>query len=121
MRLSAARVANDLDADGSRFDRVTVAVAPSWLRKIWIGDVRAMALPRHIYVSQDSFDKIADGRAKKLLTHESVHIEQWRRHGRIGFLVSYLTDYVRGRAAGLAHAEAYRAIGFEKEASSRIE
>ena len=121
MSLSAARVANGLDAEDPRYDRVTVAIAPSWLQTIWIGDVRAMSLPRHIYVSEEWFDKVADGRAKKLLTHESVHIEQWGRHGRVGFLAKYLTDYVRGRAAGLAHADAYRAIGFEREASSRIE
>lgn len=121
MSLAAARVANGLDAHDPRYDQVKVAVAPAWLRKAWIGPVRAMALPRHIYVSQDWFDRIAAGQAKELLAHESVHIDQWRRHGRIGFLAKYLGDYLRGRAAGLPHAAAYRAIPFERDASSRIE
>lgn len=119
--LAAARAANGLDADNPVYERVKIAVAPDWLRSVWIGPVNAMALPRTIYVTQELFDRIIAGKARSLLAHESVHIEQWKEHGRLGFLGRYLTDYLRNRLRGLPHTEAYRAIRFEKEASSRIE
>jgi hypothetical protein len=43
-------------------------------------------------------------------------VGQWRREGRVGFLVSYLGDYLRNRLIGLNHDVAYRAIGFEAAA-----
>ncbi len=51
-----------------------------------------------------------------LLRHELVHIRQWRRYGIPGFLVRYLTPYVRWRAAGKGHRGAYLRIPFEVEA-----
>jgi hypothetical protein len=54
-----------------------------------------------------------------LIAHELVHVEQWREHGVCRFLVDYLRGYVRGRAAGLGHWAAYRAIPFEQEARLR--
>jgi hypothetical protein len=119
--LAAARTANGLDADDPAYERVQIAVAPAWLRSIWVGPVDAMALPRTVYVTQEWFDRIIAGRARQLLAHESVHVEQWKKYGRVGFLRRYVTDYVSNRIHGLPHTEAYRAIGFEKEASSRIE
>ena len=43
------------------------------------------------------------------------------KYGVVGFLVRYLGDYVRGRAMGLPHHVAYRAIRFEREAVERSE
>ena len=51
-----------------------------------------------------------------LIVHELTHIDQWRRLGPIGWGRAYLGDYLRGRRGGLAHHEAYRAIGLEREA-----
>lgn len=51
-----------------------------------------------------------------LLAHEVVHVAQWRRLGPAGFLVRYLIDYARLRAAGSGHAEAYLRIPAEEEA-----
>lgn len=48
--------------------------------------------------------------------HELAHVEQWRRHGRIGFLRRYLMGYVRNRMAGMSHWTAYREIPLEREA-----
>ncbi len=42
-------------------------------------------------------------------------------YGVVGFLVRYLGDYLRGRALGLPHHVAYRAIRFEREAVERSE
>ena len=54
-----------------------------------------------------------------LLAHELVHVQQWRELGAARFLVRYLGAYVRGRARGLGHWDAYRAIPFEAEARIR--
>jgi uncharacterized protein DUF4157 len=51
-----------------------------------------------------------------LLRHELVHVGQWRRHGAVGFLVRYLTPYLRARLQGYPHWAAYRRIPFEIEA-----
>ena len=54
-----------------------------------------------------------------LLAHELVHVEQWRTHGAISFLRTYLADYLHARRTGLGHWPAYRAIPFEAEARLR--
>ena len=54
-----------------------------------------------------------------LIAHELVHVQQWREFGAPRFLVRYLGAYIRGRARGLGHWDAYRAIPFEAEARTR--
>lgn len=56
---------------------------------------------------------------ERLLRHELVHVEQWRRHGVVGFLVRYLGAYVRWRLLGRGHWDAYRHIPLEIEAEWR--
>ena len=51
-----------------------------------------------------------------LLAHELVHVRQWRELGAARFLGRYLGAYVRGRAGGLGHQQAYEAIPLEVEA-----
>jgi hypothetical protein len=51
-----------------------------------------------------------------LLAHEVVHVAQWRRLGPAWFLVRYLTDYLRLRATGSGHTDAYLRIPAEEEA-----
>lgn len=53
-----------------------------------------------------------------LIAHELVHVRQWRELGVPRFLWRYLSAYLRGRAAGLGHEAAYRAIPLEVEARS---
>lgn len=57
----------------------------------------------------------AVGRAR-LLRHELVHVEQWRRFGVGGFLVRYLWAYLAWRLRGYPHWAAYRRIPLEVEA-----
>jgi len=121
MTLSAAMTANGIEAVDRAYDRVRIEVAPRWMTKAWASGVRAMTVPRRIYVSGEAYADIAAGRAARLLRHEAVHVDQWRRHGAVGFLGKYLGGYLRGRAAGLPHAVAYRAIPFEREATSKSE
>ncbi len=54
-----------------------------------------------------------------LLAHELVHVQQWRELGAPRFLYRYVGAYFRGRASGLGHWDAYRAIPFEAEARTR--
>jgi hypothetical protein len=54
-----------------------------------------------------------------LLAHELVHVQQWRELGAATFLVRYLGEYLRNRAAGMRHWSAYAAISFEAEARAR--
>jgi hypothetical protein len=92
-----------VDADGAR-----VVVVP-----VLTPGVAAMTLGRWILVRAGNESDIG------LLAHELVHVEQWRTHGVIDFLRTYLGDYVRGRRAGLGHWAAYGAIPFEAEARLR--
>ncbi|MBK9181065.1 MAG: DUF4157 domain-containing protein [Acidimicrobiales bacterium] len=55
----------------------------------------------------------------RLLAHERVHVDQWRRHGVLGFLRRYLGAYARWRLRGYPHWAAYRRIPLEVEAEWR--
>ncbi|GMQ85033.1 MAG: hypothetical protein BMS9Abin07_0598 [Acidimicrobiia bacterium] len=121
MLLSEALLANGVETTEPAYDTVSVAAAPRWLTRVWGSNTAAMTVSRRIYVGDKTLQKIEDGNAGKLLKHESVHVDQWQRHGRIGFLTRYLGDYLRGRLAGLSHSAAYLAIPFEKEAISKSE
>lgn len=52
----------------------------------------------------------------RLLAHELVHVEQWRRLGVAEFLRRYLGAYLRWRLRGYPHVGAYRRIPLEIEA-----
>ena len=52
----------------------------------------------------------------RLLRHERVHVEQWRRLGIVGFLRRYLGAYLGWRLHGHGHWDAYRRIPLEIEA-----
>lgn len=70
----------------------------------------AMTLDRWVLVRRDRLEDAV------LLAHELVHVRQWRERGRWRFALRYLADYLRGRARGLSHREAYRAVPAEVEA-----
>ena len=88
--------------------RVRVVVVP-----VLTPGIVAMTLGRWILVRRGHETDVG------LLAHELVHVEQWRVHGAVGFLRTYLGDYLRARRAGLGHWAAYRAIAFEAEARVR--
>lgn len=56
---------------------------------------------------------------ERLLRHELVHVEQWRRLGVVGFLRRYLGAYLVWRLRGHGHWDAYRRIPLEVEAEWR--
>jgi len=100
--------------------QVPVRVAPAWMLTFWARGIKAMTLPWGIYVHPDIYLRVESGveprRNGTLMVHELMHVEQVRRHGAIRHSVRYLADYVRGRASGLDHWDAYRAIPAEAEA-----
>jgi hypothetical protein len=55
----------------------------------------------------------------RLLRHELVHVEQWRRLGVTGFLARYLGAYLRWRLRAHGHRGAYLRIPLEVEAEWR--
>jgi len=56
---------------------------------------------------------------ERLLRHEVVHVEQWRRLGVGGFLWRYVGSYLGWRLRGRPHWAAYRRIPLEVEAEWR--
>ncbi len=121
LSLAEALRRNGVDQPDPRYESVVIKLAPGWMRALWPKGIRAMAVAKRIFVDPALLERIAAGRAKNLLMHEAVHVDQWRRHGYVGFLARYLTDYARGRLAGMSHNEAYRSIRFEEEARSHSE
>jgi len=109
------------DADPALLGSVVIRTVPPWLGRLWTSGTDAMTIRNVIFASPSALDRIDDGDALVLLTHEAVHVEQWRRYGFVGFLRRYIGDYLRGRAIGLPHSAAYRAIRFEREAVERSE
>lgn len=96
-------------------DRVDLRPAPPALRWIWRRGVVAMTVRNRVYVAPQQLSGDPE-RLAGLLVHELVHVRQWREVGSRRFLMRYLGDYLRARAAGRPHAEAYQGIRYEVEA-----
>ncbi|MBT8212327.1 MAG: hypothetical protein KJN71_04185 [Acidimicrobiia bacterium] len=98
-------------------DPGTVEVRPAGraFRMTWAKGIVAVAMPWGIYVHPGTLDKAPEDLAR-LIVHELVHIEQWRREGGAGHLRQYVGDYLRGRRARKGHWGSYRDIGLEIEA-----
>lgn len=86
-------------------ERARIVVVP-----VLTPGVAAMTLGRWILVRRGHRDDAG------LLGHELVHVRQWRELGVRRFLARYLGSYVRLRARGLRHGEAYASIPLEEEA-----
>jgi len=71
-----------------------------------------MTLGHHILLVDDT-DRSGHS---KLMAHELVHVRQFAQAGRVGFLVRYLRDYLRGLVRLRSHQAAYLAIPAEIEA-----
>lgn len=119
--MNAAMQGSGGDSDPALLGAVVLRPAPRWLARLWGSRTNAMTIRNVIFASQSALERIAEGEALVLLTHEAVHVAQWRAHGTIGFLRRYVGDYLRGRAIGLPHYAAYRAVRFEREAVERSE
>lgn len=85
---------------------------------VWVGGpvppgAEAVTLGRIICVRRSAAGD------ERLLRHELVHVEQWRRLGVVRFLGRYLSAYARWRLRGYSHWGAYRRIPLEVEAEWR--
>ena len=85
---------------------------------LWVGGpvapgAAATTLGSLILVRRDRADDVL------LLTHELVHVRQWRTFGLVGFLRRYLGAYLRWRLRLYPHWAAYRRIPIEIEADWR--
>jgi hypothetical protein len=83
--------------------------------RLWVGGpvapgAAATTIGRTVLVRR-GFERDA-----RLLRHELVHVEQYRRLGIAGFLVRYLASYAGWRLRGYGHWAAYRRIPLEIEA-----
>jgi hypothetical protein len=79
----------------------------------------AFAVGRHVFLSRRGALEIRAGteKGRELLAHELVHVRQYEERGVVRFLLRYFGDYLFARARWRSHIDAYRAIGFEREAS----
>lgn len=98
-----------------RPESVEVRPVPPRLRRVWPDWAAAMTMPWGIYVRPDVLEGDPEALAR-IIAHELVHARQWKTRGVVGFLLHYLSDYLKGRARRMGHKEAYRAIGLEAEA-----
>ena len=98
---------------------------PFWFRPFWGRKIAAIALPFGIYVRPAVMQRLRSGaersgaepvRNARLIVHELVHVEQWRRLGGLRLIIRYGSDYVRGLARTRSHWEAYRGVRTEVEA-----
>ncbi|MEM9518213.1 MAG: DUF4157 domain-containing protein [Actinomycetota bacterium] len=88
-------------------------------RRVWIMEAPilpngadGMVIGRTVFLRDDR-DASGD---RELLAHELVHVRQFAELGLIGFVRSYVRDYLRGRRAGSSHRQAYLDIDAEVEA-----
>jgi hypothetical protein len=107
---------------------VEVRVASRLFRRFWARGIAAVALPAGIFVQPAVMERFRIGaepeRSGRLIVHELMHIEQWRRLGAFRHITQYVGDYLRRRFRGFGHWEAYQAIRLEQEArdaASRVE
>ncbi len=99
---------------------VRVKVASAWFRRFWAKGIAAVALPTGVFVRPGVMERFRSGaepeRSGRLIVHELMHIEQWRRLGAVRHITQYVGDYLRHRLRGFGHWEAYRAVRLEQEA-----
>jgi hypothetical protein len=76
---------------------------------------RGVTLGDRVYLRADCLDRRLSA-PLDLLTHELVHVAQYRRDGAARFLSRYLWEYARGLARGLGDQDAYLDISYEREA-----
>jgi len=99
---------------------VKVRVASPLFRRFWAKGIDAVSLPFGVFVEPSVMHRFRSGsdpeRSGRLIVHELMHIEQYRRLGALRHVTQYVGDYLRGRRLRLGHWEAYRAIRLEVEA-----
>ena len=85
---------------------------------IRLARAEGLVLGSRVFLSTRAWQlaKTGSQRARLLIEHELVHVEQYKRLGLMRFLWRYLGEYLGGRSRGMTHDLAYRAISLEQEA-----
>lgn len=83
-----------------------------WLPK-YLGAI-AVTIGHNIF-----YDEPADDITVRLRNHEMIHVEQCERYTTVGFFIIYFYYYLKFRAQGLGHWEAYKSNPLEIEAYAR--
>lgn len=96
-------------------DEVAVYPAPISMRKVWNRDTGAMTIGNRIFVRPDLLQNPGPA-LEDLMVHELVHVRQWRDRRMVGFLGSYVRQYLMARFWGARHHIAYMSIDSEVEA-----
>ncbi len=96
-------------------DDVTVYPAPISMRRVWNRDTGAMTIGNRIFVRPDLLQNPGPA-LEDLMVHELVHVRQWRNRRMVGFLGSYVRQYLMARFWGARHHIAYMSIDSEVEA-----
>lgn len=114
--LGAAAIPELLDRiQPVRPDEVMVYPAPVSMRRVWNKDTGAMTVGRRVFVRPDLLRR-SGPQLEDLIVHELVHVRQWRDQHVVGFLGSYLRQYLMARFWGARHHVAYMSIAAEVEA-----
>ncbi|HEY5890954.1 MAG TPA: DUF4157 domain-containing protein [Acidimicrobiia bacterium] len=96
-------------------DEVAVYPAPASMREVWNRDTGAMTIGNRIFVRPDLLRRRGP-ELEDLIVHELVHVRQWRDRRFVGFLGSYVRQYLMARFWGARHHVAYMSIDSEVEA-----
>ncbi|HSJ71855.1 MAG TPA: hypothetical protein VLA29_09455 [Acidimicrobiia bacterium] len=102
-----------IDVPGVPLDGVGFRQMPSVLERLIAKRVSAITIRSTVFVRSDIVDAVMAGAMPELTAHELVHVRQWREQGAVRFLWRYVAEYLRLRAFGLGHDDAYRRIGAE--------
>lgn len=95
---------------------VPVKPAPWWLRALWRDWVQGMATPSRIYVRSRWLGDATGAAA--LVTHELVHVSQWRRMGIVRFALRYLWGSLLGLVRYRSIRRAHSHLPIEQEAEA---
>lgn len=101
-------------------DEINIWPASRFFQRFWRHGVRAVTQGKLIFVDpalmRGDHDRLA-----RLIVHELIHVRQYVAAGYLRFLVSYLSEYWKGRIGGMSPTDAYREIVFEREARELAE
>jgi hypothetical protein len=102
-----------IEVPGVPLEGVTFRPMPSVLERLIGKRASAITVRSTVFIRSDTVAAVIAGAKPELTAHELVHVRQWREQGAVGFLCRYLSEYLRLRAFGLGHDDAYRRIGAE--------
>jgi Domain of unknown function (DUF4157) len=87
---------------------------PSVVKDNAVIGVAAVTIGNSIYINPNSYGEATLDDLEQM-AHELTHVEQYRLHGMIGFLIDYFSSYRKLRKDGLEPEDAYKDNPMEQE------